>query len=121
MRLGLRLRWLCDGTDRLNWSDLISVVENSPTDSAVVRNLQGGIPGWGLNEWLLADVVDALNAIACGLSHGRMEQPDRVWRPVINHQEDNAPNTQGGFGGVFGDEFEEEPMTIEEANSFLGL
>ena len=122
--LGLRLRWLCDGTDRLNWEDLLDIVENSAPESAVYRHVEGGIPGWTMTDYQIANLIDAVNGLAWGLAGGKeQDRPDPAWRPNMQSQaiEQKQPPGEGGFGGVFGTDFEEETMSLEEANAFLGI
>lgn len=121
--LGLRLRWLCDGTDRLNWEDLLDIVENSAPESAVYRHVQGGIPGWTMTDYQIANLIDAVNGLAWGLAGGKeQDRPDPAWRPSMKDKiTDHTTESSGGFGGIFGADFEEETMSLEEANAFLGI
>lgn len=121
--LGLRLRWLCDGSDRLNWEDLLDIVENSAPESAVYRHVQGGLPGWTMTDYQIANLIDAVNGLAWGLAGGKgQDRPEPAWRPPVKEKAvDHATDAGGGFGGLFGSDFEEETMSIEEANRFLGV
>lgn len=58
IRLGLRLDDL--GTERLSWRDLLVIVQHSPRDSALARDLLGDDALWGVTEHLLASLLDAV-------------------------------------------------------------
>ena len=80
--LGLRLRWLCDGTDRINWRDLHVIVMESDTDSRLIAVLQPDFRGWDVHTYLLAEAVDALVAGNWQRGNGkRHEIPKPLPRP----------------------------------------
>ena len=61
IKVGLRLRWLCDGTDRLNWRDVQVVILEADQSSAIARCELGESAFWTVDTHLLAGVLDALN------------------------------------------------------------
>ena len=58
IKVGLRLRWLCDGTDRLNWRDVQVVVLEADQGSAIARCELGESAFWTVDTHLLAGVLD---------------------------------------------------------------
>jgi len=58
IKLGLRLRWL--GTDLLTWRDLLVIVQNTFTDTALYRAMNPDSWQWSLSDHLLAVVADAV-------------------------------------------------------------
>lgn len=74
--MGLRLRWLEDGTDRLSWRDLLAVVAESPEGSAVGRWREP----WCTQTHLLAGILDALNGANWQRS-GKGQAPKPIPRP----------------------------------------
>ena len=60
IKAGLRLRWLCDGTDRLNWRDLWVIINLAAPDSLVRRALDPDTYSWTRTNALLADIFDVL-------------------------------------------------------------
>lgn len=118
--MGLRLRWLCDGTDRLNWRDLEVIIVESGRESAVMRYELGEAFGWEVGEYLLAGVLDALNGANYQRGGGKGQQPKPVPRPNVGQQIEHHPENTGGqmFAG---DDFEMDSVTIEEMDAWLGL
>lgn len=79
--LGLRLRWLADGTDRLSWRDFIVVVRECAADSPIMRwNDPEGF-GWGVGEYLTAAAVDALHGANWQRSGGKGKRPEPMPLP----------------------------------------
>lgn len=63
--IGLRLEWL--GTEALTWRDLLTVVRQSPPDSALRRALDTRTPEervWDVHAQLLAGIFDVLSIIS---------------------------------------------------------
>lgn len=60
LTMGKRLEDL--GTLALSWRDLLVIIRQAPLDSAYVRAKRGEAAHWGVAEYLLATVVDALEA-----------------------------------------------------------
>lgn len=124
IRQGLRLRWLCDGTDRLNWRDLGVLIRQADESSAIGRHALGDSYGWGVSEYLLAAAVDALNAANWQRS-GKGDRPKPVERPHVGVVEMEPRSTQGEpQGDPFKDDesgvFAGEAMPIDELNKWLG-
>lgn len=126
---GLRLRWLCDGTDRLNWRDLGVVIRQAGESSAVARHSLGEAHGWGVAEHLLAAAVDALNAANWQRS-GRGSRPQPVERPKVGTtspaSEPDAAESQRAIpaGDPFKDDesgtFTGVAIPVDELNRWLG-
>lgn len=57
IKLGLRLRHL--GTDLLTWRDLLVIVQNTFTDTALYRAMNPDTWQWQLSDYLLAVIADA--------------------------------------------------------------
>lgn len=57
IKLGLRLRHL--GTDLLTWRDLLVIVQNTFTDTALFRAMNPDTWQWKLSDYLLAVIADA--------------------------------------------------------------
>lgn len=98
---GLRLDQL--GTRGLSWRDLLVIVRQSPTGSAVDRALSPKEAPWGLGEQLMAHVADLL-ATANWQRAGQGEPPKPIVRPGV----ESDANTLGG-GAV----------PIDEIDAFL--
>lgn len=100
IRHGLRLRWLCDGTDRLDWDDLLVLVQEPGESSALYRQQVGAEQAaWGVGEHLLASVLDGINALIWQNGSGKEHQrPKPVPRPQDKTEKVN-PND--GEDGVF--------------------
>lgn len=120
MDVGLRLRWLCDGTDRLNWRDLLVIIRESSRSSALMRHLKPAESQWDTNSYLLAQAVDALHGANWQRS-GKGKAPDPVPRPndgPARPSIEPAPAGDSVFGaGVF------EPVAVsqEEIDAWLGV
>lgn len=113
---GLRLRWLCDGTDRLDWDDLLAVVAQLPRDSAVGRFELGEQAQWGLGESLTAELVDSLRVVQWLM--GRYMGADVEFPPMVPR-----PWEAEGAGGVSGEVVDAEvvnPMGEDEPGRFVG-
>lgn len=118
LRLGLRLRWLCDGTDRLNWRDLSVIVSESDAASAMYRHHVGADKAaWSVSEYLLASVLDGINSLIWQNGSGKGKRPDPTPRPG-----DSPSGTPAAVEGdqVFGDDFVPEAMSITDMDEWLG-
>ena len=82
IKVGLRLRWLCDGTDRLNWRDVQVVILEADQGSAIARCELGESAFWTVDTHLLAGVLDALNGANFQRGGGRGKRPSPVPRPM---------------------------------------
>ena len=120
IKVGLRLRWLCDGTDRLNWRDVQVVVLEADQGSAIARCELGESAFWTVDTHLLAGVLDALNGANFQRGGGRGKKPTPIPRPGENA---TAEPTQDDSSTLFGgtDGFEMDSVSIEEMNEWLGL
>jgi hypothetical protein len=115
----LRLRWLCDGTDRLNWGDLVTIVEEAPRSSALLRHLKPAESEWDTNSYLLAAAVDALNGANWQRGGGKGKQPDPVPRPNDGPQRPSIePAPESNVFGANG--FEPDALSLEEIDAWLG-
>ena len=120
IKVGLRLRWLCDGTDRLNWRDVQVVILEADQGSAIARCELGESAFWSVDTHLLAGVLDALNGANFQRGGGRGKRPSPVPRPG---EKPTAEPTQDDSSTLFGDTdgFEMDSVSIEEMNEWLGL
>lgn len=81
--LGLRLRNL--GSDDFNWNDLAVVLSQSPRSSAFYRSLFPDEAEWGLQEQLMAAMVDYAAVGNWQRGEGkRKDFPDPIPRPGVN-------------------------------------
>ena len=118
--VGLRLRWLCAGTDRLNWRDVQVVILEADQGSAIARCELGESAFWTVDTHLLAGVLDALNGANFQRSGGRGKRPSPVPRPGEKPTAEPARDDSSTlFGGTDG--FEMDSVSIEEMNEWLGL
>ena len=121
IKVGLRLRWLCDGTDRLNWRDVQVVILEADQGSAIARYELGESAFWTVDTHLLAGVLDALNGANFQRGGGKGKKPTPVPRPnALTAPAESAPSEGSTlFGGTDG--FEMDSVSIEEMNEWLGL
>ena len=120
IKVGLRLRWLCDGTDRLNWRDVQVVILEADQGSAIARCELGESAFWTVDTHLLAGVLDALNGANFQRSGGRGKRPSPIPRPGEKSTAEPARDDGSTlFGGTDG--FEMDSVSIEEMNEWLGL
>lgn len=121
--LGLRLRWLCDGTDRLNWRDLLVVIETADEDSVQGRLALGASAHWGITEHLLANVFDALNIANWQRGGGGMsKKPKPMPRPGDQGSQGEAESdTSRNESPMSIEGFEQETMSLEEVAELAGI
>ena len=102
--MGLRLRDA--GSSAFNWRDLWVVVRNLGRESATFAAIYAGDdsidPSWGVSEYLLASVVDALTFRLYQAGGGKGQKPKPVPRPG------DVVRTRG------------DSMSREEADAWLG-
>lgn len=115
--LGLRLRWLADGTDRLSYRDVIVVVRESGHDSAIGRYVLGDAHGWQASEELLAGLLDAVNGLLWQGGGGKGAKPKPIPRPSVSRD----VGADSGPQSVFGEDFEQDAVSLEEIQEWLGL
>ncbi|CAM5400391.1 hypothetical protein [Corynebacterium variabile] len=100
--LNLRLRWLCDGTDRLNWRDLYVIITESDIDSALIRATEPDFAGWTRNTGLLADIFDVLAGANWQRAMDKTaEKPDPYPRPTARDAEPETINPDIGQSGRY--------------------
>ena len=124
IKVGLRLRWLCDGTDRLNWRDVQVVILEADQGSAIARCELGESAFWTVDTHLLAGVLDALNGANFQRSVGRGKRPAPTPRPGLKPEGNSEGSKQAVESGnqIFsGDGFEMDAVSIDELNEWLGL
>ena len=120
IKVGLRLRWLCDGTDRLNWRDVQVVILEADQGSAIARCELGESAFWTVDTHLLAGVLDALNGANFQRGGGRGKKPTPIPRPGEKSTAEPAQDDSSTlFVGTDG--FEMDSVSIEEMNKWLGL
>ena len=120
IKAGLRLRWLCDGTDRLNWRDVQVLILEADQGSAIARHELGDAAFWTVDTHLLAGVLDALNGANFQRGGGKGKRPDPVPRPGEQTTETPASGESSAlFSGTDG--FEMDTVSIDEMNEWLGL
>ena len=113
IKVGLRLRWLCDGTDRLNWRDVQVVILEADQGSAIARCELGESAFWTVDTHLLAGVLDALNGANFQRGGGRGKRPSPIPRPgEKSTAEPVRDDSSTLFGGTDG--FEMDSVSIEE-------
>lgn len=81
--MGLRLEWL--GTEALTWRDLLVIVHQSPRESAI-GSVLAPESRWGLQEQLLAAVLDVLMILAWQNTADAQEglnRPEPLPRPGV--------------------------------------
>ena len=124
IKVGLRLRWLCDGTDRLNWRDVQVVILEADQGSAIARCELGESAFWTVDTHLLAGVLDALNGANFQRGGGRGKRPAPTPRPGMEPSGNSEGSKQAVESGnqIFsGDGFEMDAVSIDELNEWLGL
>lgn len=121
IKAGLRLRWLCDGTDRVNWRDVQVVILEADQGSAIARCELGESAFWTVDTHLLAGVLDALNGANFQRGGGRGKRPSPIPRPDTPNATTEPTRDDGStlFGGMDG--FEMDSVSIDEMNEWLGL
>ncbi|QPK78262.1 hypothetical protein G7Y31_06640 [Corynebacterium lizhenjunii] len=67
VEVGIRLRWIGDGTDRVDWDDVVAVAH--------------GLGQWTPTDYALANVTDVLMWISWQLGGGQGSRPEPVPRP----------------------------------------
>src|SRR5699024_8620593 len=116
----LRLRWLCDGTDRLNWRDVQVVVLEADQGSAIARHELGEAAFWTVDTHRLAGVLDALNGANFQRGGDRGKRPEPG--PRARQNATAEPTRDDGctlFGGTDGCDM--ACGCSEEMNEWLGL
>lgn len=135
IQLGLRLRWVGDGSGRVSWRDVIVIIRNAGQGTAIARHVHGEAAEWGAAEYLLAAAVDALNAAnwqRSGDKHAKKPTPiplpgveshSRRETPVRGGEAPAKPSSKPSgdpFDANQSGVFRGEAMPIDELNKFLG-
>ncbi|WP_228794721.1 DUF5361 domain-containing protein, partial [Nocardia cyriacigeorgica] len=84
--LGLRLRDL--GSDSLSWRDLKVIVQQSPRESAIARSVNPEVSMWGIDQQLMAELVDVAHWLKWSKTKGATQKPpqgmpDPIPRPGV--------------------------------------
>ena len=91
--MGLRWRWICDGTDRIDWRDLFVIIRHADPDSPLIGVAHPDQAGWNLNTMLLATMVDTLRVANWQRSGDEdAPYPKPLPRPGTNTSTRNNPN-----------------------------
>lgn len=124
--MGLRLRWIGDGTDRMSWRDLIALVHHPLPDSSLSIQVTGGDSQWGLQEHLQALIFDAVQGIIWQNGGGKGAKPKPFPRPedTTTAPAHSPEAAEGPQGNPFSDDesgvFRGEPTPLNELNEWLG-
>jgi hypothetical protein len=105
--MGLRLRDI--GTEALTWRDLFVIVRQLPESSALARAIAGPDGEWGLQEQLLAGVLDKVRVLVwqnTADGHKGLRQPPPIPRPGV------APPAEITYGS--------DAISIDEMADWLG-
>jgi len=110
------LRWLCDGTDRLNWRDLHVIIVEAGIDSPIISATTPDIAGWDKRTSLLADIFDALMAANWQRGAGKSwEKPDPYPRPKPPEEPETLNPSIEQSGRYIG-----EPAPLNDVAEWLG-
>lgn len=122
--MGLRLRWVGDGTDRLSWRDIIVLIRHPHSESAFTTEVTNGEARWGIQEQLQAALFDSIRGIMWQNSGGKGPRPKPLPRPGLQTQTATSPGPNGPQGDPFNPNesgvFRGETMPIDELNKWLG-
>lgn len=84
IEVGVRWRWVNDGSDRLSWDDVIALIATAGPDSAIVRDARKDEWEWDLTNQLLAFIADQLKMSAWD---GKGARPEPIPRPGVDGKE----------------------------------
>lgn len=116
IRYGLRLRWLADGTDRLEWEDLWAIIKTTGSQHPIADALNPSMRGWDTNTTILADIADYTRISVWQRSGGQAEFPKLIPRPWDTESTDGpeapAVDASGTYRG--------EAVSMEEIDEMLG-
>lgn len=84
IEVGVRWRWVNDGSDRLSWDDVIALIATAGPDSAIVRDARKDEWEWDLTNQLLAFIADQLKMSAWD---GKGARPKPIPRPGVEGKE----------------------------------
>lgn len=117
---GLRLRWLCDGTDRLNWRDLYVLIRQAPRGSMIAKYVNKEHDAWTVETYLLAEITDAVRGANWQRGGGQGDKPTPIRRPSFEGEETHH-EVEPDRVKFAGHELEVEDMSLEEAAEWLGF
>lgn len=84
IEVGVRWRWVNDGSDRVSWDDVIALIATAGPDSAIVRDARKDEWEWDLTNQLLAFIADQLKMSAWD---GKGARPKPIPRPGVDGKE----------------------------------
>ena len=84
IEVGVRWRWVNDGSDRLSWDDVIALIATAGPDSAIVRDARKDEWEWDLTNQLLAFIADQLKMSAWD---GKGARPEPIPRLGVDGKE----------------------------------
>ena len=84
IEVGVRWRWVNDGSDRLSSDDVIALIATAGPDSAIVRDARKDEWEWDLTNQLLAFIADQLKMSAWD---GKGARPKPIPRPGVDGKE----------------------------------
>lgn len=114
------MRWLCDGTDRLNWRDLYIMIRRPPKGSMISKYVNEEHDAWTVDTYLLAVITDALRGANWQRGGGQGDKPTPIPRPNIDGV-DSGQEPDGERVKFAGHDLEVEDMSLEEAAEWLGI
>lgn len=128
IKIGARLRWVGDGTDRITWRDIQVMIRYADPDSMLGRALDGRMTDWSFSQHLMAGIFDTTQAIVWQNSSGKGPRPKPLPRPTPHptaHKPAEAENKKPKpTGDPFKDDesgvFIGEPTAIGDLNKWLG-
>lgn len=110
------MRWVCDGTDRLDWGDIKTIIRQSPRTSALSRHINGDMAEWDATDYLLAELIDVASVITWQLGgDGNAPRPKPYPRPGGKHTGEDKPEKAADTTPT-GD-----PFNPEESGCFVGV
>ena len=111
--MGLRLRWLCDGTDRLNWFDLVAVVESADELSPIAKTDDDN-RGLNLHTLLLVQIYDALTLANWQRTDGESSPPEPLLQSILGDPADDSDESDEG-------EALEKFESLDESGKLMGV
>lgn len=123
------MRWVCDGTDRLDWADIKAIIGQSPRTSALARHVNGEAAEWGTTDYLLAELIDVSSVVSWQLggdpdAKRPAPYPRPEWGSSISPKQPGSGDASSPAGDPFdpnqSGKFEGVPTPIADLNSWLG-
>lgn len=114
---GLRLRWMCDGTDRLNWRDLQVLVATAGRESRLFQALEPELSEWTTDTDLLAAILHTLQGANWQRAGGRGRKPKPIERPQSAQEAvETVEQVADGESG----KWTTEPLPSDQMAEWLG-